>query len=630
MEFLIPLAVKSLLVAGLTLGILRLARRRSAAERSWIAHIGLAALLALPLALLLPQLHLPAPAFLEQPAQVASKPSNEVTATIKSAEKEVAPSAGTFPVDAAAAPQPSVDWGFWAYLVPAALLLLLTLTALSRLVVLKAKANVLVEPRWLSALAHAQRRMGFKHGTALLTSDDLRSPISWGLMRPVILLNTEAADADAEAEAIIAHELAHVANLDWLKLLLARVATSIFWFNPLVWLLAREAHQLREEAADDAVLASDVDDTEYAKLLVGIARHECRGLLIGAHGVAPSRGSLARRIARVLDSNSPRGPVARSFALGVFVGAACIAAPLAAVTFAPKKDEPVKLASAEPRQPYYPHTTGPIPGIVGPVVSNAVNTAVSGALSGVQPGWSEEFERDLEKDLEKSGDFVSRSPSGATVTRKNGVLVSRSPSGATVTVYPADTRGRVKIVSVSPSGATVTRYGDEDDVAGLIIRRKDKQESAIDRAIEMKAVGLTPQYAASIRAAAPWLNLDDDELIEMRAVGVTPEYIRDLSSAGFRSLDADDLVEARAVGLSATYVSGMAAAGYRGSLDDYVEMRAVGVTPEYAASFRKRGIKIVDSDQLVEMRVHNIQPNDLPSGARPPSPPTPPRSPGDG
>ena len=75
--------------------------------------------------------------------------------------------------------------------------------------------------------------MGFKNGTALLTSDELRSPISWGLMRPVILLNDEALAASGEAEAIIAHELAHVARLDWAKLMLARVrprySGSIRW-----------------------------------------------------------------------------------------------------------------------------------------------------------------------------------------------------------------------------------------------------------------------------------------------------------------------------------------------------------------------------------------------------------------
>ena len=605
MEFLIPLAAKSLVVAGLTLVILRLARRRSAAERSWIAHVGLAALLAMPLALLLPQIHVTAPTFLQQPVEVASP---TVPAVTEDANKEVAPSATNFPVATASDPAQSVDWGFWAYIVPAALLLLLTLTALSRLVVLKSKANVLVEPRWLSALAHAQRRMGFKHGTALLTSDDLRSPISWGLMRPVILLNSEAADANAEAEAIIAHELAHVANLDWLKLLLARVATSIFWFNPLVWLLAREAHQLREEAADDAVLASDIDDTEYAKLLVGIARHECRGLLIGAHGVAPSRGSLARRIARVLDTSSPRSPAARPFALGVFVGAACIAAPLAALTLVPKDNAAVdKLASSSDRKPYYPDT--------GNVIGSAVGSAVDSALSNLQPSLGEEVQRNLEKNLEGDGDFVTQAPSGAVVSRKDGILTTRAPSGATVTVYPPDSHGRQKIVSVSPNGARAVTYADA----------KDDQDNVIDRAIEMKAVGLTPQYGASIRAVAPWLkDLDNDDLIGMKAVGVTPEYIRDLSRA-FGKVDQDTITEARAVGLSGDYVRKMAAAGYRGDVDDYVAMRAVGVTPEYAASFRKRGIRIADTDQLVEMKAHDIRPDDLPE-----NPPAPPRPPGDG
>ena len=198
------------------------------------------------------------------------------------------------------------------YAVPAAILLFITVLALGRLVALQARADVLVDGHWLSALARAQRRMGFKHGTALLTSDELASPISWGLMRPVILLNSRAVEATGEAEAIIAHELAHVARMDWIKLLLARVATALFWFNPLVWMLAREAHQLREETADDSVLAADIVDTDYAQLLVGVARHECPGLLLGAHGVAPSKSSLARRVARVLDGKSVRGPVARS------------------------------------------------------------------------------------------------------------------------------------------------------------------------------------------------------------------------------------------------------------------------------------------------------------------------------
>jgi len=44
MSVLIGIALKSLIVAGLALGLLKLMTHRSAAERSWVAHIGLLAL----------------------------------------------------------------------------------------------------------------------------------------------------------------------------------------------------------------------------------------------------------------------------------------------------------------------------------------------------------------------------------------------------------------------------------------------------------------------------------------------------------------------------------------------------------------------------------------------------------
>ena len=49
----VELALKSLLVAGGALIVLRLVRKRSAAQRSWIAHLGLLALVLLPAAVLL-------------------------------------------------------------------------------------------------------------------------------------------------------------------------------------------------------------------------------------------------------------------------------------------------------------------------------------------------------------------------------------------------------------------------------------------------------------------------------------------------------------------------------------------------------------------------------------------------
>ena len=606
METLLGLALKSLLIAGITLGLLHLTRNRSASERSLIAHLGLFALVALPLAsLALPSLNValpealrPSPAMEEvvQPTVPVSTGEAALAQPIGKQADTLAPPAAS----STASSETSFDWTPYAYALPAVALLLITLIALLRLVALRSRAQILVDPTWLTALAHAQRRMSFKNGTALLISNELSSPISWGLVRPVILLNEEALEAHDEAEAIIAHELAHVARLDWAKLMLARVATAIFWFNPLAWVLAREAHQLREEAADDAVLAANIEGTDYAQLLVGVARHECKGLLLGAHGVAPSKGSLRRRVGRVLDATLTRTPATRSWVAGFGAGMLVMAAPLAALTFSPKAQD--KLSAKDIAEAEHP--------VAADAISGAVLSAVASATGS---GWTDDLQRDLEKNLEGNDDFVSRSPSGASVTRRNGVIVSRSPSGATVTVYPPDANGHLRIVSVAPSGATMTTYANARDE--LRKARHQRKESLIEQAIAMKAVGVTPEYLAAIRQAAPQIGaLDGDDAVELRAVGVTPEYIRELSAAGFRNLDKDALVEARAVGVTGDYLRSMKHAGIRGTMDDYVQLRALGVTARDA-----RGIdRNLTAEKLIKLKEGDWEDDEPPAPPQPP------------
>jgi bla regulator protein BlaR1 len=589
MHVLIGIALKSLLIAGLTLGLLAMMKKRSAAERSWVAHIGLLALVIMAFApLVLPSWNVETPALFGQTAgeDTAIQPSikaPETSSTAPSARVTPSPAPAEVAINSTAVATA-------AYAVPAAILLFITLLALGRLIALRARADVLVDGHWLSALARAQRRMGFKHGTALLTSNELASPISWGLMRPVILLNDRAVEASAEAEAIIAHELAHVARMDWAKLLLARIATALFWFNPLVWVLAREAHQLREETADDAVLAADIDDTDYAQLLVGVARHECPGLLLGAHGVAPSKSSLARRVARVLDGTSVRGPVARSFAMGVFVGAVLVAAPLAALTLTPegssgRKSEQRNVGTSskiDTTKPYYAGMD--VPTDLASIIAEGVTTSVSTAVASVSP---------------MSGESRIDPADAAAI---------RSEVHAAAAEHARE---------LAEEARDIARDARAD-------ARTARRDSAIDRAIGARAVGVTPEYVGAMRAAAPKLsNADLDDLTGMRAVGVTPEFARDLASAGFPSITADELTEARAVGLTGGYVRAMRAAGIQGSLDDFVQLRAVGVDPSLAARARRAGMKNLSADDLVELHaVGAVRPLSRPKSPRPPSPPS--------
>jgi bla regulator protein BlaR1 len=623
MQALLAIALKSVLISGLTLVLLALFKRRSSAERSWVAHIGLLALVTLAFApLVVPTWPVQAPALFANSADAPQAQMAVVPARI-------AASGSPKLAQSAQSPAPTISSAALAtvaYAIPAVILLFITLLALGRLLALRARADVLVDGHWLSALARAQRRMGFKHGTALLTTKELASPISWGLMRPVILLNERAVEASGEAEAIIAHELAHVARLDWAKLLLARVATALFWFNPLVWLLAREAHQLREETADDAVLASNIADTDYAELLVGVARHECSGLLLGAHGVAPSRSSLARRVARVLDSASARGPVARPFALGVFVGAVVIAAPLAALTLTPSNaakssdTHATKLATGrgvDTSVPYYQGSAGAAD--LPHIIAEGVSTSVAGAVAAINPhvavGPNE-------------SDFESVGPNGASVRSVNGTTVATSPSGATVTVYAPDAHGRRKVVARGPNGATTVSYADsDDDIAGAVSAPFHEKNNALQNAIAMKAVGMTPEYMAAMRASAPELrDADADDLMGMKAVGATPAYVHDLSAAGLRDFDAGDLAGARAVGVDGGYIREMRAAGFGDAdLSDLTGARAVGVTGEYIRQMRLAGYD-GDLDDFVSLRA--LKDGRRPRPALPPLPPAPPRSPG--
>ena len=613
MDWFLPLAAKSFVIAGGALLLLKLLQNRSAADRSWIAHLALGGLLLLPLAAVaLPTLDVAGPELLVGKAE-AQSPASVVPQAAP--EPAAAPVTSSVPV----ADEPNVgsvatDWPFWGYVLPAALLFLLTLIALARLFVLKARATVLVDAPWLTALARAQRRMGFKHGTALLTSNELPSPISWGVVRPVILLNTEAAQSHDEAEAIITHELAHVANLDWAKLLLSRVAVAIFWFNPLVWLLAREAHQLREEAADDAVLATDIEDTDYARLLVGVARHECRGLLIGAHGVAPAKNSLARRVKRVLDGAVKRAPGGWRWGSAAAFFAAGMAVPVAALNLVPAAPATASDAQFAEANPYY--ATPPAAALPAtPAEAAKVAEIVAGAAVSATT---------------EVGTIVSRSvgPNGATTTvLDSGLVISRAPNGATSTVYPPDKSGRRRVVAVAPNGAIAEAYADAGDASALatavahphltVNAGPRKQKSAIDRAIEMKAVGVTPEYVAAMRSALPRLNLDQDDLVELKAVGVSPAFVQELARLGYRNVDADEITAAYAVGVRGDYVRSLAAAGYgRLSLDQLVELKAVGVTAADIERYRRAGYGNIDVDRLTELKALGITPEELRASER--------------
>jgi len=160
-----------------------------------------------------------------------------------------------------------------------------------------------------------------------LSSED-GGPVTWGFLKPVILLPRESLHWTRERlNAVLLHEFAHVRRCDSLAQTLSHLACALYWPNPFVWIAARAMVREAEIAADDAVIGAGVRPSEYAGELVRIAA-EFQARANGFSLVAmAAKSSLEARIASVLsDDKSRKGVTAMDVAKIASVGLMATAA----------------------------------------------------------------------------------------------------------------------------------------------------------------------------------------------------------------------------------------------------------------------------------------------------------------
>ena len=81
------------------------------------------------------------------------------------------------------------------------------------------------ESHWLSILAGVRSQLGVWQSVRLRRSPMATMPLTWGVLRPVLLLPAEADEwTAARQQMVLWHELAHIRRCDWLTQMLANVA----------------------------------------------------------------------------------------------------------------------------------------------------------------------------------------------------------------------------------------------------------------------------------------------------------------------------------------------------------------------------------------------------------------------
>ena len=162
---------------------------------------------------------------------------------------------------------------------------------------------------------------GISKFPTLMQNKRIQSPMMMGLLEPTILL-PQMDYSEEDYAVVLTHELNHYKRHDlWYKLLLL-AARCVHWFNPLVWLMLREADNDLEITCDEAVVKNRSND-DRAFYCETILRIMCRGkgrYAVLSTGFNGGKKVLQRRFEAVLNDRASKGFVlgAVSMALLVF------------------------------------------------------------------------------------------------------------------------------------------------------------------------------------------------------------------------------------------------------------------------------------------------------------------------
>lgn len=111
--------------------------------------------------------------------------------------------------------------------------------------------------------------MRVHRNVAVRVSDQISTPLTYGFLRPVILLPKQMDwEDDAALAHVLTHEYVHIRRLDGVTKLALAAALCVHWFDPAVWLLYVLANRDIELACDEAVVRLLGQPAAYARTLL--------------------------------------------------------------------------------------------------------------------------------------------------------------------------------------------------------------------------------------------------------------------------------------------------------------------------------------------------------------------------
>jgi len=176
----------------------------------------------------------------------------------------------------------------------------------------------------LERYAHdVAQRLGVVRPRVLLCPSDHPLALTYGIFRPTILLSAWMVEKldQQELEAVLAHELQHVARFDYLIVLLATVLRDAFFYLPTSRKAYRQLQQEKELVCDDLVVRATRRPLALASALTKVWLHRIEtpqyAMMGGAQLLANGSTLTDYRIQRLMDTPPlPRTQPSRIRVLG--------------------------------------------------------------------------------------------------------------------------------------------------------------------------------------------------------------------------------------------------------------------------------------------------------------------------
>ena len=195
--------------------------------------------------------------------------------------------------------------------------------------------------RWLRE--HPLRRR-----VQLRQSDRIKTPLTYGVLKPVILLPKETDWNDSrQLSYVLLHEQIHIRRLDSLRKLVMTAALCIHWFNPFVWLMYILFNRDMELVCDEAVVhaCGRRSRSAYARTLISMEERKSPALPLCN---SFSRSAVKERVTAVMKTKK----------MTLWLGIVCVVILAAVVVFLatsadggrPQETEQMEQKSSAPQE----------------------------------------------------------------------------------------------------------------------------------------------------------------------------------------------------------------------------------------------------------------------------------------